>query len=152
MCGPCLPFKIMLLKNLSLLTITIVISIRMNAQQLELTSLKRIDPSTIISSNYKSILECRMSKYKIFDNNNPYTYVQLMVDENGKIYQILYQTDIADKLVYLSISNNFKCDCFEVNKNEFCNCVKKSHEESISSLQTSYILDCAFRILRRCDL
>lgn len=151
MCGPCLPFKIMLLKNLSLLTITVVISIKMNAQKLELTSLKRIDPSTIIISNYKSMPDCNLSKYKIFDNNNPYTYLQLMVDENGNMYQMLYQTDIADALVYLSISNNFKNECFEVKKYEYCKCINKSHEESIPSFQTSCTLDCAFKILRRCE-
>jgi hypothetical protein len=139
------------LKNLSLLTITLVISIKMNAQKLELTALKRIDPSIIISSNYKSIPECSISKDKIFDNNNPYTYLQLMVDENGNMYQILYQTDITDALVYLSISNNANYQCFEVKKNEYCSCVRKSNEESFPSLQTSSILDCAIRILKRCE-
>jgi len=150
MCGSCLPFKIMLLKYLSLLTITLAISIKMNAQKFELTALKRIDPSTIIASNYKSIPECSMSKNKIFDNNNPYTYLQLMADENGEMYQILYQTDIADALVYLSISNNAKYECFEIKKNEYCSCVNKLHEESFPSLQTSATLDCVVRILRRC--
>jgi len=151
MCGSCLPFKIILLKNLSILIITIVISIKMNAQKLELTALKRIDPTIIIISNYKSIPECSMSKNKKFNNSNPYTYLQLMVDENGEMYQILYQTDIADSLVYLAISNNAKYECFEVKKNEYCSCVRKSHEESFPSLQTSSTLDCVVRILRRCE-
>ena len=91
-----------------------------------------------------------MSNNKLFDNNNPYTYLQLMVDETGTKCQILYQTDITDALEYLSISNNTKYQCFEIKKNEYCSCVKKSKEETFASLQTSAIIDCVVRILRRC--
>ena len=140
----------MLLKTLCLLTITLAISIKTNAQSLELTSLKRMDPSTIIASKYVSIPDCRNPNKKVFDFNNPYTYLQLMVDESGNAYQMLYQTDITDGLEYLSLSNNANYQCFAVKKNEYCSCVNKSHEETFSSLQTSATLDCAVRILRRC--
>ena len=123
----------------------------MNAQKLELTTLKRIEPITIITSNYVSMPDCSMSNKKVFDFNNPYTYLQLMVGETGDMYQMLYQTDIADALVYLSISNNANFQCFKVKENEYCSCIKKLHEETFSSLQTSATLDCAVRILSRCD-
>lgn len=142
----------MLMKIICLLTIAIGISIKSNAQTLELTSLKRIDPSTIIASNYVSMPECSISKNKTFDCNNLYTYMQLMVDESGIIYQMLYQTDISDALSYLSISNNVNYQCFTVKKNEYCSCVKKLHEETIPSLQTSGMLDCAIKVLKRCEL
>lgn len=150
MCRPCLPFKIMLLKIICLLTIAMAISIKSNAQTLELTSLKRIDPSTIITSNYVSMPECSISKNKVFDFNNPYTYLQLMVDESGNYYQMLYQTDISDALAYISISNNANLQCLTLKKNEYCSCVNKLHEETFPSLQTSATLDCVVRILRRC--
>lgn len=130
--------------------ITILLSININAQKLELTTLKRIDPITIITSNYVSMPDCSMSNKNVFDFNNPYTYLQLMVDESGKSYQMLYQTNITDALEYLSLSNNANYQCFAVKKNEYCSCVNKSHEETFSSLQTSATLDCAVRILRRC--
>jgi len=132
------------------LIITILLSININAQKLELTTLKRIDPITIITSNYVSMPDCSMSNKNVFDFNNPYTYLQLMVDESGKSYQMLYQTNITDALEYLSLSNNANYQCFAVKKNEYCSCVNKSHEETFSSLQTSATLDCAVRILRRC--
>jgi len=132
------------------LIITILISININAQKLELTTLKRIEPITIITSNYVSMPDCSMSNKKVFDFNNPYTYLQLMVDESGNSYQMLYQTNITDALEYLSLSNNANYQCFAVKKNEYCSCVNKSHEETFSSLQTSAMLDCAVRILRRC--
>jgi len=122
----------------------------MNAQKLELTTLKRIEPITIITSNYVSMPDCSMANKKVFDFNNPYTYMQLMVDESGNSYQMLYQTNITDALEYLSLSNNANYQCFAVKKNEYCSCVNKSHEETFSSLQTSATLDCAVRILRRC--
>ena len=130
--------------------ITILLSININAQKLELTTLKRIEPITIITSNYVSMPDCSMSNKKVFDFNNPYTYLQLMVDESGNSYQMLYQTNITDALEYLSLSNNANYQCFAVKKNEYCSCVNKSHEETFSSLQTSATLDCAVRILRRC--
>ena len=130
--------------------ITILLSININAQQLELTTLKRIEPITIITSNYVSMPDCSMSNKNVFDFNNPYTYLQLMVDESGNSYQMLYQTNITDALEYLSLSNNANYQCFAVKKNEYCSCVNKSHEETFSSLQTSATLDCAVRILRRC--
>ena len=130
--------------------ITILLSININAQKLELTTLKRIEPITIITSNYVSMPDCSMSNKKVFDFNNPYTYLQLMVDESGNSYQMLYQTNITDALEYLSLSNNGNYQCFAVKKNEYCSCVNKSHEETFSSLQTSATLDCAVRILRRC--
>jgi hypothetical protein len=109
----------------------------MNAQKLELTTLKRIEPITIITSNYVSMPDCSMSNKKVFDFNNPYTYLQLMVDESGNSYQMLYQTNITDALEYLSLSNNANYQCFAVKKNEYCSCVNKSYEETFSSLQTS---------------
>ncbi len=148
--GSCLPFKLIILKYTCLLIITIVISIKTNAQKLELTSLKRIDPFTIIASNYVSMPDCKISNKKLFDINNPYTYLQIMVDENGAMYQMLYQTDITDVIEYLSISNNANHQCFRIKRNEYCSCVNKSYEESFSSLQTSATLDCAVRILKRC--
>ena len=138
------------MKNLELLIITILLSININAQKLELTTLKRIDPITIITSNYVNMPDCSMSNKKVFDFNNPYTYLQLMVDESGNTYQMLYQTNITEGLEYLSLSNNANYQCFAVKKNEYCSCVNKSHEETFSSLQTSATLDCAVRILRRC--
>ena len=71
---PCLPFKMRTLKNLCLLIIVISISIKINAQKLELTALKRIDPYTIIASNFKSMPDCSIS-------NN--------ISENGIYYQII---------------------------------------------------------------
>jgi hypothetical protein len=139
------------LKNLCLLIIVISISIKINAQKLELTALKRIDPYIIIASNYISMPDCSISNNKSFDINNPYTYLQLMVDENGGKYQMLYQTDFTDALVYMSISNNANHQCFQVKKNEYCSCVNKSHEEIFPSMQISSTLDCAIRILRRCE-
>lgn len=138
------------LKNICLLIFAIAISININAQKLELTALKRIDPYTIIASNYISMPDCSTSNNKSFDINNPYTYLQLMVDKNGGIYQMLYQTDFTDALVYMSISNNANHQCFQVKKNEYCSCVNKSHEEIFPSMQISSTLDCAIRILRRC--
>ncbi len=139
------------LKNLNLLIVMITISIKTNAQKLELTTLKRIDPITIIGSNYVSMPDCSISNKKLFDFNNPYTYLQLMIDESGNSYQILYQTNMTDALDYLSLSNNANYQCFTVKKNEYCSCVKKSQEETFSSLQTSATLDCVVRILSRCD-
>ena len=127
-----------------------MLSININAQKLELTTLKRIDPITIITSNYVNMPDCSMSNKKVFDFNNPYTYLQLMVDESGNTYQMLYQTNITEGLEYLSLSNNANYQCFAVKKNEYCSCVNKSQEETFSSLQTSARLDCVVRILRRC--
>jgi hypothetical protein len=138
------------MKTICLLTIAISISIKSNAQTLALTSLKRIDPSTIIASNYVNMPECNISSNKVFDFNNPYTYLQLMVDESGNTCQMLYQTDITDRLEYLSISNNANYQCFALKKKEYCSCVNKIHEESFPSLQTSATLDCAVRVLRKC--
>jgi hypothetical protein len=137
------------LKNLYLLIIIITISIKINAQKFELTAIKRMDPSTIITSNYINLPDCSTSNNKLFDFNNPYTYLQLIVDESRNSYQMLYQTDFTNSLEYLSISNNANYQCFTIKKYEFCSCVSKSHEELFSSLQTSAILDCVVRILNR---
>lgn len=133
------------------MVIFIAISTTSNAQKLEMTSIKRIDPSTIIASNYINTPNCTISNSKLFDSNNPYTYLQLLLDENGIVYQLLYQTNFIDELEHLSISNNANHQCLTIKKNEYCSCVKKLQVETFPSLQTSGTLDCVVQILKRCD-
>jgi hypothetical protein len=139
------------LKTLYSFILVFAFSVTSNAQKLEITSTKRIDPSTIISSNYISVPSCSKTSYKSFDSNNPFTYLQSMVDENGVMYQMLYQTDFSDTLEYLSISNNANQQCLTNKKNEYCSCVNKFHDETFPTLQTSGTLDCVVQILKRCN-
>ncbi|MBU3713539.1 MAG: hypothetical protein FGM46_01165 [Ferruginibacter sp.] len=69
-----------------------------------------IQANQIITEQFFSItllpVNNSSSELNIYNLHNPYTFIQAIQDAEGKMYQILYQTDFIGNLLYLGISNN----------------------------------------------
>jgi len=130
--------------------IGVLLFLNTNAQQWETGLLMRTDPFSIITSHYLKVGNCDNSLYQEFDVKNPYTYLQLMNDEKGKTYHLLYQTDFSENLTFAAVSNNINQSCFQIRKAATCGCIKKMQEETFSSLQTSGMLQCVKETMMTC--
>jgi hypothetical protein len=111
-----------------------------NAQQFNTADQSIIKPSQVIIDNYtvinlsKEIIDNSMANR--FDLNNPYTYLQIVKDENSNSYHILFQTSFEGKILFLSYSNNLSA---LFNKKEkpmflFTRCLKEINNQ-LSSIQ-----------------
>lgn len=65
-----------------------------------------------------------------FDKKNPYTYIQIIRDQLGSNYHILYQTNFTGKILFLAYSNNLSALINNADKpqNVFVNCIKRVNE------------------------
>ena len=140
--------KFMLFINSFILLMLIDINF-INAQQFSTAEQSTIKPSQVIIDNYtvinfsKEIIDNNMANR--FDLNNPYTYLQIVKDENLSSYHILFQTSFEGKILFLSYSNNLS-GLF--NKKEkpmflFTRCLKEINNQ----LSSTQVIDAAVRCI-----
>ena len=120
------------------------------SQRLELQELKTISANQVLTSSYTKIELCNVFQNNLFDIKNPYSYLQILNDENGTIYHLLYQTDFSGLINHISISNNLteKFNCRPISY--FCSCIKKINQRHFDSVKTTAIIDCIMSQLNLC--
>ena len=112
------------------------------AQSYFKSSSSTISPTEIIISNYTNIKldgsNLKESIVNIFDYKNVYTTLQLINDNVGNIYHIIYQTNFDGKIIFLAFSNNLQKIITNPNKPsfQFQKCIKQINE-GFSSTQVS---------------
>ena len=98
------------MKKMILSLLLFILLFGVNAQQFSKAELSTIKPSQVIVENYslinlsKEIVEDPMANK--FDVNNPYTYLQIVIDARSNRFHILFQTSFTGKILFLSYSNN----------------------------------------------
>lgn len=119
-------------------------------QRFQLQELKTISANQILTGSYTKIELCAVFQNNLFDSKNPYTYLEILNDENGVVYHILYQTDFSGLINHISISNNLteKFNCRP--KIYFCSCIKKINQQHFDSVKTTAIIDCIMSQLNLC--
>lgn len=135
----------------------LVYSTDLRSQQFSTSELSVIKTSQVIIENYTSV---NLSKEIIdeatsnrFDVNNPYTYLQVIIDESGNRYHILFQTNFNGKILYLSYSNNLSALFNKKDKPMFLftRCLKEINN-AISSVQvTNTAIKCIVDRLNYCS-
>ena len=98
------------MKKIIFILMTIHFPFLSNAQTFNKGYLSIVPTVQIIPENYFTIkMQPEMigdSKANLFDINNADTHLQILIDNTGKKYHILLQTNFMGKVTYLSISNN----------------------------------------------
>ena len=113
-----------------------------NCQKFELQELKTISANQILTGSYTKIELCNVFQNNQFDIRNPYTNLEILKDENGVVYHILFQTDFSGLINYVSISNNL-IEKFNCRPNSyFCSCLKKINQQHFDSVKTTALIDC----------
>lgn len=139
------------------LLLLILYSNNVRSQQFSNSELSVIKTSQVIIENYtsitlsKEIIDETMANH--FDIGNPYTYLQVINDESGNRYHILFQTNFNGKILFLSYSNNLSA---LLNKKDkpmflFTRCLKEINN-AISSVQvTNTAIKCIVDRLNYCS-
>jgi hypothetical protein len=115
-----------------------------------------IQASQILIDNYTTISllskKDETSTLNIFDNSNPYTFIQNLTDSDEKIYQILFQTDFLGKLHLLAISNNLNeiFNCADKPRLRFLSCIKDVHASDFPTENIEKALHCLIERLNYC--
>jgi hypothetical protein len=145
------------MKKILLSFLILLLYKNLKSQQFSNSELSVIKTSQVIIENYtvvtlsKEIIDETMANR--FDAANPYTYLQVINDESGNSYHILFQTNFNGKILFLSYSNNLSA---LFNKRDkpmflFTRCLKEINN-AISSVQvTNTAIKCIVDRLNYCS-
>lgn len=106
-----------------------------------------IQPMQVLMENY-TIISLRIENEHAadgnrFDRTNPYTYLQLLYDESGKGYQIIFQVSFSGKILLLAYSNNLSALFNKMDKplNIFSNCIRtvNSHVSPVQNIDAAIL-------------
>ncbi len=105
-----------------------------------------VAPSQVLLDQYRPLswkdLQSTSADSPSFDPQNPYTYLQVIVDGNGKKYHLLMQTDFFGKALYVAWSENMNG---LLNKEagvflRLAHCIATKKQEAAASLEG--LVDC----------
>ena len=140
-------------KYLTLLIINTILLSNLNAQKIFKQQLRLAEPAQLIMSNYTAIKFCNDLGPQKFDINNPYTNLQLLIDEQEKVSHILYQTDFSGNISFVALSNNIneRFNCDNTGLLRFCSCIKKIDAHIFDSEKSEGMIDCILSQLNLCN-
>lgn len=138
------------MKNIIYCCIMIFFSSNVIGQQFELKELNSIATNQILPGSYMKVDLCDVYQSHDFSASNPYTFLQVVKDEEGKFYHILYQTDFSGMVNYVGISNNLS-EMFNCRASRFfCSCLKKTDSHMFDSIKTTDTINCILSQLNFC--
>ncbi len=145
------------MKKIFIISISLYFSLFVKSQTFNKASLSIISTAQIITENYFVIkLQSEMvsdPKANQFDINNADTRLQILIDNTGKKYHILLQTNFMGKVTFLSISNNLST---LFNKKErpmfvFENCIQDLNTSISQNQNIETALSCVIGRLEYCS-
>lgn len=115
-----------------------------------------VQATQILIDNYTTVPLCTEKQeaayLNVFDQSNPYTYIQNLTDADEKIYQILFQTDFWGKLYLLAISNNL-AEIFNLSGKpmfRFMSCIKEVNASDFPTEDIDKAVNCILERLNYC--
>lgn len=116
-----------------------------------------IQPTQVITDNYTVVvLQKEIDTepfFNRFDKSNPYTYLQLINDINGRDSHILYQTNFLGSILFLAYSNNLSVyfNARERPLNVFQNCIRQSNGHISAVQNVTATINCILQRLEFCS-
>jgi len=116
-----------------------------------------VPKAQMIAENYFTIkLQPEMiadPKANLFDINNADTHLQVLIDNTGKKYHVLLQTNFMGKVTYLSISNNLVPNFNKKEKPMFLfeNCIQDLNTSISQNQNIETALSCVIGRLEYCS-
>ena len=116
-------------------------------------NLLSVSNEQLILNNYSTIKIAELELNNYFNTKNPYTYLLLIGDEQGKTHQLIYQTNFLGKLEYIGLSNSiynqFKCAKMPTWK--FNTCINQMDKTMLNSIFIDEIIDCILMRINDCE-
>ena len=101
-----------------------------------------LQPLQVLTENFTMIPVAGESAVDVvtnhFDKFNPYTYLQLIRDNEDKNYQVLFQTNFAGRILFLALNNSLAAQFNNPNKplNVFVMCIRQINNH-LSAVQNA---------------
>lgn len=128
-----------------------------NAQLYSRGEQTTILPSQVMIENYTAIVLGKeisaIPGGNRFDKSNLYTYLQLIHDDGGRDYQVLFQVSFQGKILFLAYSNNLAGIFNKADKpmNVFVNCIKTVNDHLSQIQNTEAAIRCIIERLNYCS-
>ncbi len=145
------------MKEIAALGVFMILTVSVHAQNYSRGEQTVIQPLQVMIENYTIITLGKEiandPNANRFDKSNLYTYLQLIRDNTGKDYQVLFQTNFAGKLLLLAYGNNLSAIINNTEKpqNVFVNCVKQVNDHLSSIQNAEAAIKCIIDRLNYCS-
>lgn len=116
-------------------------------------NLLSVSNEQLVLNNYSTIKIAELELNNYFNTKNPYTYLLLIGDEQGKTHQLIYQTNFTGNLEYIGLSNSIynKFKCAEMPTWKFNNCINQTDKTMLNSIFIDEIIDCILMRINDCE-
>jgi hypothetical protein len=128
-----------------------------HAQAFNRGSLSAISTNQVIPENYSSVRldpeQVADPKANIFDISNADTHLQVLIDNAGRKYHILLQTNFTGRVTFLSISNNLATTFSKKDKPMlmFNDCIQDLNTSIIQKQNIEIVIKCVIERLEYCS-
>ena len=112
-----------------------------------------ISNDQLVINNYVPIKIDDVALNNYFNTKNPYTYLLLIGDEQGRNHQLIYQTNFIGALEFIGLSsslfNRFKCK--ENPYWKFNACINQTDKTALNPIIIDAVIDCILMRINDCE-
>ena len=112
-----------------------------------------ISNDQLVINNYVPLKIAGFELNNYFNNKNPYTYLLLIGDEQGRNHQLIYQTNFTGTLEFIGLSNSlynrFRCNenpCWKFNA-----CINQIYRINLNPIFIDAVVDCILMRINDCE-
>lgn len=115
----------------------------------------RPDPAAIIPDQYAVLklpdADVDDGRINSWDSRNPYTYIELLTNQRGEVFHILYQTGFTGRMMFLGVSKNLEKSLLAREKPQlgFRECLGRINRSDPPLITSESAIDCIMRQLQR---
>jgi hypothetical protein len=112
-----------------------------------------ISNDQLVINNYMPLKISGLELYTFFNTKNPYTYLLLIGDEQGRNHQLIYQTNFTGTIEFIGLStslyNRFKCK--ENPFWKFNACINQIDKTNLNTIYIDALVDCILLRINDCE-
>jgi hypothetical protein len=141
------------MKNLIVIFSVIILSYESKSQVYFRKNWLMISNEQLVINNYTSLKITGLALNNYFNTKNPYTYLLLIGDENGRNHQLIYQANFTGNLEYIGLSNSIynQFKCAEMSTWKFNACINQTDKTTLNSIFIDEIIDCILMRINDCE-
>jgi hypothetical protein len=112
-----------------------------------------ISNDQLVINNYVPIKLAGLALNNYFNTKNPYTYLLLIGDEQGRNHQLIYQTNFTGTLEYIGLSTNLynRFKCKENPFWKFNACINQIDKNNLNTIYIDALVDCILMRINDCE-
>jgi hypothetical protein len=141
------------MKNLIVIFSFIILSFESKSQGYFRKNWLMISNDQLVINNYTPLKIAGLALNNYFNTKNPYTYLLLIGDENGRNHQLIYQTNFTGTVEFIGLSDNLykRFHCNENSIWKFNSCVQQIDQSQLKSVFNEQLIDCILMRINDCE-